>query len=315
MDTKREPLELVRRGAGADAPAELYACAGCGHVYSPRIYACGVDEGRIHARKAAEDCISCRRENEHPDALVERSNEAQQRRAAKARRTTGLEHCFSLDGERFYADPAEAAEAGEMAVYAATFRPFSLDAGSVISSILSDHHEDADESDLEGLRELCKAIDNFNKTQTRGSYHMDDSQIQELTQSRTFAMIKPDATARGVEEDMIRDIEAAGFRVLERTRRKLEEDEARWLYREHAARSHYGDLVAYTVSGDVVLLLLEGDDDNVPAAFRKLMGATDHTKAAPGTLRAKYAVGYRENSIHGSDSPAAAIDEIQYFIA
>lgn len=245
---------------------------------------------------------------------MERRRDAEKKRAAKATRTTGLEACFSLDGERFYNDPQEAAEAGEPAVYGATFVRFAIDPHSLVESILNDHHDDAEEGDLEDLDQLYNAIEQFNKAQTKGTYHMDDKIIQELTQDRTFAMIKPDATARGVEDAMVADIEAAGFRVLERVRRRLTDEEARWLYREHAERSHYDDLVAYTVSGDVVLLLLEGDQDNVPAAFRSLMGPTDRTKAEAHTLRARYAVGYRENSIHGSDSPGAAIDEIRYFM-
>lgn len=126
-------------------------------------------------------------------------------------------------------------------------------------------------------------------------------------------MIKPDATARAVEGDMLQDIRTAGFEVLASERRTLERDEAEWLYREHRERDHFAALVDYTVSGEVVLLHLRADHDNAPAAFRELMGPTDRTKAEPHTLRARYAVGYRENSIHGSDSPAAAIEEIGYF--
>ena len=131
--------------------------------------------------------------------------------------------------------------------------------------------------------------------------------------SRTFAMIKPDATARGVEKAMIADMEAAGFRVVETRRTRLTDEQAGWLYREHAARDHFQGLVAYTVSDDVVLLVLERDGTEAALEFRSLMGPTDSTKAASHTLRARYAVGYRENSIHGSDGPDAASQEIPYF--
>jgi len=133
------------------------------------------------------------------------------------------------------------------------------------------------------------------------------------TDRHTFAMIKPDATARGVEDAMIADMEAAGFVVERREPVRLVREQAEWLYREHSGRDHFEGLVDYTVSGDVVLLLLRHDDGGAAPLFRRLMGATDRTKAAEGTLRARYAVGYRENSIHGSDSTEAAAAEIDHF--
>jgi nucleoside-diphosphate kinase len=130
---------------------------------------------------------------------------------------------------------------------------------------------------------------------------------------RTFGMIKPDATQRGVQESMIRDIEAAGFVVEQREQRPLTRDEAEWLYREHAGRDHFQGLVDYTVSGEVVMLLLSHASGDAPRRFRDLMGPTDRTRAPRGTLRHHYAVGYRENSVHGSDSPEAAVAEIGHF--
>lgn len=130
---------------------------------------------------------------------------------------------------------------------------------------------------------------------------------------RTFGMIKPDATHRGVQDDMIRDIEAAGFVVEQRIQRPMTREEAEWLYREHAGRDHFEGLVDYTVSGDVVMLLLSHPQGDAPQRFRTLMGPTDRTKAPEGTLRHRYAVGYRENSVHGSDSPEAAAAELGHF--
>ncbi len=131
--------------------------------------------------------------------------------------------------------------------------------------------------------------------------------------TKTFGMIKPDATIRGVEDAMIVDIETAGFVVEDRKQRPMTRDEAEWLYREHAGRDHFQGLVDYTVSGDVVMLLLSHPEGDAPRRFRDLMGPTDRTKAPEGTLRARYAVGYRENSVHGSDSPEAAAAEIGHF--
>ncbi|MFZ3481804.1 nucleoside-diphosphate kinase [Sphingomonas sp. 3-13AW] len=126
-------------------------------------------------------------------------------------------------------------------------------------------------------------------------------------------MIKPDATARGVQDDMVTDIEVAGFVVERRIQRSLSRDEAEWLYREHADRDHFRGLVDYTISGEVVMLLLTHPQGDAPRRFRELMGPTDHSQAPAGTLRARYAVGYRENSVHGSDSPEAAAAEISRF--
>jgi nucleoside-diphosphate kinase len=126
-------------------------------------------------------------------------------------------------------------------------------------------------------------------------------------------MIKPDATARGVEDAMLGDISAAGFSVVDSRRATLTREQAEWLYREHSGRDHFAGLVDYTISGEVVMLLLEHGQGDAPRRFRELMGPTDRTKAPEGTLRARYAVGYRENSVHGSDSPEAASSEIGYF--
>lgn len=304
------PIELVRR----DDPtglALLYACASCGTVYTP--HSTRDDDGHDHARLAAAGCRACM---PHDQARNEADQSAEGRRTAQiaaARHVTDLGFCFSDRNGRCYPSVQEAAESGETGVFGSLFHPFAIDAGSMVSAILEEHHEGCSEDDLEGLSELHEAIDAFNATQTKGSYSMDDKRWQGIGQTETFAMIKPDATARGVEDAMIADIEAAGFRVKQAERRVLRREEAEFLYDEHRRRDHFNDLVDYTISGDVVLLRLEGDDQNTPGAFRKLMGATDRTKADPGTLRERYAVGYRENSVHGSDSPDAAVNELAYF--
>ena len=122
---------------------------------------------------------------------------------------------------------------------------------------------------------------------------------------QTFAMIKPCAVARGVTSQMIEDITNAGFTI--------DRQQAEWLYREHAERSHFGDLVDFTISGPVVLMQLSGSSDTVPTDFRALMGPTDIAKAGPATLRGKYAEDFRRNSIHGSDGDDSAREELEYF--
>lgn len=131
--------------------------------------------------------------------------------------------------------------------------------------------------------------------------------------SQTFAMIKPDATARGIHLEMMEYIEECGFHIIAAQQRFLNKIEAEWLYREHSAKAHFNDLVHFTLSGDVVLLIVEHESNDAVSAFRALMGPTDRTQADARTLRARYAIGLRENSIHGSDSAHSAKQELNYF--
>lgn len=131
--------------------------------------------------------------------------------------------------------------------------------------------------------------------------------------NQTFAMIKPCAQARGVASFMKADIDAAGFRIEQEAELTLSREQAEWLYREHREKSHFNDLVDFTISGPVTIMVLGGDGDDVPSQFRKLMGPTDISKAAPDTLRGKYAEDFRRNSIHGSDGNESASFELAYF--
>jgi nucleoside-diphosphate kinase len=308
-----DPLEY-RRPDDPDGVAAMFGCVRCGALHTTDLRSPDPVTATRMARQAAIDCSLCRTETMDPEALRARREDVRRRAIDKADKVTDLQHCFSDRGDGFYTSPAEAADAGETGVFGARFQTFRIDAGALIEGVTEDTHEDASVDDLNGVDELCAAIEQFNRAQTRGWFEMDDTKWQSIPHTQTFGMIKPDATARGVEDAMIADIEAAGFRILDKRRLVMTRDQAEWLYREHSQRDHFKDLVDYTISGEVVMMLIEGDGDNVPADFRRLMGATDRTKAEPHTLRARYAVGYRENSVHGSDSPAAAIDEIIRFM-
>lgn len=314
MTGRPPPIEFVRRG-DPDGLTEFLACGTCGHLYSPRIYATSHEKGVEQARLAAIGCIACRQEERSPEEEEEKRQEYRRRKIAAAKEVKDLDYCFSDDGDGFYMSIADAADAGETGVFGAEFKPYQINLGNVIDNVIDDHHDDASVDELAGVDELVAAIENFNKNQKMGSYEMNDKEWQRIPQRQTFGMIKPDATARGVEDQMMEDITNAGFRIVETRRRVLSRGDAEWLYQEHRGKDHFSGLVDYTISGEVVMMLIEGDDDNVPAAFRSLMGPTDRTKAEAHTLRARYAVGYRENSIHGSDSPRAAIDEIIYFMS
>lgn len=313
-ESKPLPIELVKRG-DPESTIWYMACGMCGHLYSPRIYATTLERGIEEARRAAADCVMCRAVDKDPKAEERERESYRARRIEKATEVTDLDHCFSDDGECFYSSTSDAAEAGETGVFGAVYRPYQMDLSDMLQAVIEGHHDDASTDELNGVDDLAKAVDEFNNNQTMGSYEMDGNNWQRIQQPQTFGMIKPDATARGIEQEMMDYITSKGFRIVETRRQVLDRAEAEWLYQEHRGKDHFDGLVDYTISGEVVMMLIEGDEDNVPAAFRTLMGATDHTKADPGTLRSRYAVGYRENSIHGSDSPRAAIDEIIHFMS
>lgn len=130
---------------------------------------------------------------------------------------------------------------------------------------------------------------------------------------KTFAMVKPCAFSRGAAPAMLDDIRQAGFSVVRSAETTLTSEQAEWLYREHSQRDHFRDLVDFTISGPVLLLELESESEETPAAFRSLMGPTDIAKAGADTLRGKYAEDFRRNSIHGSDGPESAAQELEYF--
>jgi nucleoside-diphosphate kinase len=130
---------------------------------------------------------------------------------------------------------------------------------------------------------------------------------------RTFSIIKPDATARNVTGAINAMIEKAGLRIVAQKRIKMSREQAETFYAVHRARPFFGELVDFMISGPVVVQVLEGE--NAIAAYRDLMGATDPSKAAPGTIRKLHAVSIGENSVHGSDAADTAQMEIAQFFA
>lgn len=128
---------------------------------------------------------------------------------------------------------------------------------------------------------------------------------------RTFSIIKPDAVARNLIGEILSRFENNGLRVVAARMLRMTEEQARGFYAEHDGKPFYDDLVAYMTSGPVVVQVLEGD--NAIAANRKLMGATNPKDAEPGTIRADFAESVEANAVHGSDSPASAAREIEFF--
>lgn len=131
--------------------------------------------------------------------------------------------------------------------------------------------------------------------------------------NQTFTMIKPDAVRNGHIGSILRDIEAGGFRIVAMKYTKLSAEKAGEFYAVHRERPFYGELVEFMSSGPIVAAILE--KDNAVEDFRKLIGATDPSKAEPGTIRAKYATSIGENAVHGSDSDENAAIEGHFHFA
>ena len=131
-----------------------------------------------------------------------------------------------------------------------------------------------------------------------------------MASNRTFTMIKPDAVKAGHIGAILAKINEAGFRIVAMKYTKLSAEKAGEFYAVHSARPFYGELVSFMSSGPIVAAVLE--KDNAVEDFRKLIGATDPSKAEPGTIRALFAKSIGENAVHGSDSDENAAIEIAF---
>ncbi len=129
--------------------------------------------------------------------------------------------------------------------------------------------------------------------------------------SRTFSIIKPDATRRNLTGAVTKMLEDAGLRVIASKRIRMTKDQAEGFYAVHAERPFFNDLVAFMISGPVVVQALEGED--AVKRNRDVMGATNPADAADGTIRKAFAESIEANSVHGSDSDDNAAIEIDYF--
>ena len=130
---------------------------------------------------------------------------------------------------------------------------------------------------------------------------------------RTFSIIKPDATRRNLTGKIIAKFEEGGLRVVASKRIRMSREQAEGFYAVHKERPFFGELVEFMMSEPVVVQVLEGE--NAIAKNREIMGATNPAEAAPGTIRKEFAVSIGENSVHGSDGPDTAAQEIEYFFS
>ncbi len=130
---------------------------------------------------------------------------------------------------------------------------------------------------------------------------------------RTLSIIKPDATRRNLTGKIIVKFEDAGLRIVAQKRIQLTVEQAGLFYDVHRARPFFGELTEFMASGPVVVQVLEGE--SAVTKNREVMGATNPKDAAPGTIRAEFAQSVGENSVHGSDAPDTAMEEIAFFFS
>ena len=128
---------------------------------------------------------------------------------------------------------------------------------------------------------------------------------------RTFSIVKPDAVARNLIGEIYSRFEKAGLQIVAARMMHLSEEQAGEFYAVHKERPFYADLVSFMTSGPVQVQVLEGE--NAIAAHRDVMGATNPADADEGTIRKDFAESLGENSVHGSDAPETAAEEIAFW--
>ena len=130
---------------------------------------------------------------------------------------------------------------------------------------------------------------------------------------RTFSIIKPDATKRNLTGAINSKFEAAGLKIVAQKRIQMTRTQAEHFYNVHSERPFFDELCNFMISEPVIVQVLEGE--NAILTNRKVMGATDPAEADSGTIRNEFSLSKGENSVHGSDAPETAAEEIAYFFA
>ena len=134
-----------------------------------------------------------------------------------------------------------------------------------------------------------------------------------MANESTFVMVKPDGVERGLVGEVISRLEKKGLTLEKMRMLTIDEGLAERHYAEHAENPFFGELVSFITSGPVVAMVWSGS--GAVSIARGLMGATNPTDAAPGTIRGDFATIVTENIVHGSDSPASAEREIRLFFS
>ncbi len=132
-----------------------------------------------------------------------------------------------------------------------------------------------------------------------------------MSAERTLAIIKPDAVSRGLAGPILARVDKAGFRIAAIKSLRLTRDEAEGFYAVHRGKGFFAELTEFMSSGKIIVIVLEAE--NAIMRWREAMGATDPSKAAPGTIRKEFGTSIQNNCTHGSDAPETAAFEIAYF--
>jgi nucleoside-diphosphate kinase len=130
---------------------------------------------------------------------------------------------------------------------------------------------------------------------------------------RTLSLIKPDAVKKNAIGAIIGMLEQGGLKVVGARMVRLSRAQAEGFYAVHRERPFFASLCEFMTSGPLMALVLEGD--RAIARNREIMGVTDSTKAAEGTIRRRFGTNIEHNAVHGSDAPETALTEIGYFFA
>lgn len=129
---------------------------------------------------------------------------------------------------------------------------------------------------------------------------------------RTLVIVKPDGVERRLSGEIIARLERKGLSLAAAELRTISEETAKQHYAEHADKPFFGELVSFITRSPALICVVEGPKDTYKVV-RTLMGATNPTDAAPGTIRGDFAIDMGENLIHGSDSAESAAREIALF--
>ncbi len=130
---------------------------------------------------------------------------------------------------------------------------------------------------------------------------------------QTLSIIKPDATQRNLTGEINAILENAGFQIIAQKRIRLSKKQAEQFYAVHQGKPFFNDLAEYMSSAPIVVQVLQ--KENAIADYRQIMGATNPENAAEGTIRRRFAESVQHNSVHGSDAPETAREEIAFFFS
>ena len=134
-----------------------------------------------------------------------------------------------------------------------------------------------------------------------------------MATERTFSIVKPDATKRNLVGAIVAKLEEGGLRVVAQKPIQSKLSQAQTFYGVHSERPFFGELCEFMISEPIVVQVLEGE--NAILRNREIMGATNPAEADAGTIRKEFALSLGENSVHGSDAPETAAEEIEFFFS